>query len=62
MSNWISVDDRLPDELQHVLIDDFNGVGHTIYRVKAFKKANVVWEQTNVTHWMPLPEPPELIK
>lgn len=59
-NQWISVEDRLPDELQNVLsFDGFNGVGHTIYRAKAFKKANVVWEQTNVTHWMPLPEPPK---
>ena len=57
---WISVEDGLPDELQDVLsFDDFNGIGHTIYRAKSFKKANVVWEQTNVTHWMPLPEPPK---
>ena len=59
-NQWISVDDRLPNELQDVLsFDDFNGIGHTIYRAKAFKKANVVWEQTNVTHWMPLPSPPK---
>ena len=62
-SKWISVEDRLPDELQYVLsFDDFNGIGHTIYRAKAFKKANVVWEQKNVTHWMPLPAPPELLE
>ena len=48
---WISVEDGLPDELQDVLsFDDFNGVGHTIYRAKSFKKANVVWEQKNVQH------------
>ena len=40
-NQWISVEDRLPDELQNVLsFDGFNGVGHTIYRAKAFKKEN----------------------
>ncbi len=58
MSDWISVDDRLPDEFQEVSsFAAHNGMAHSIYRAGSFKKNLVVWEHQNVTHWMPLPEP-----
>jgi len=57
---WISVEDRLPDELQEVLSFAYhNGIAHSIYRSKCFKKVNVVWDHQKVTHWMPLPKPPK---
>ena len=63
MSDWISVEDRLPDELQDVLsFAGYDGVFQSIYRAGNFKKSLVVWEHLSVTHWMPLPEPPELNK
>ena len=31
------------------------------WRLHTGEKANVVWEQKNVTHWMPLPEPPKTL-
>ena len=59
-NSWISVEDGLPDELQSVLsFASRDGVSQSIYRAGNFKKSLVVWEHLNVTHWMPLPEPPK---
>jgi LPS O-antigen subunit length determinant protein (WzzB/FepE family) len=59
-SPWISVEDRLPDELQDVLsFASRDGVSQSIYRAGNFKKSLVVWEHLNVTHWMPLPVSPK---
>lgn len=66
---WISVDDRMPDEFNSVIICDSKAdcqdmrdpiIGHyepdidsgTWYRDWSS-------EVLNVTHWMPLPEPPK---
>ena len=60
MSDWISVEDKLPDEFQEVLsFAGHNGIAHSIYRAENFKKSLVVWLHLDVTHWMPLPEPPK---
>jgi len=65
--NWISVEDRLPDtdigdkNYGDVIVIGYNGVsviptifeeGRTIQQWSRFK-------DYNITHWMPLPEPPE---
>ena len=59
MSEWISVDDRLPEygdkilvhldygDIKGILLEEYSG---TKFWSRAFN---------NVTHWMPLPEPPE---
>ena len=58
-NQWISVEDRLPDELQSVLsFSSYEGVFQSIYRAGNFKKTLVVWEHLSVTLWMPLPHPP----
>jgi len=58
---WISVKDRLPEDCKIVIIA--GGVGY--YSFAAYKwytiihtemPAPIQWE---VTHWMPLPEPPK---
>ena len=62
MSEWISVKDRLPKIDEEVLVcftDGFNQI-----------KFGVAWTISidgwsgyfggNITHWMPLPEPPEV--
>jgi hypothetical protein len=62
-SSWVSVDDRLPDELQEVTsYSAYDGMFQSIYRAGNFKKNLVVWEHLNVTHWMQLPPPPKAIK
>ena len=59
-NQWISVEDKLPDELQSVLsFASYDGVFQSNYRAGNFKKTLVVWEHLNVTHWMPLPSPPK---
>lgn len=57
---WISVEEELPKELQTVII--YNGdVDAACYAYGYFEtidqyETNVI---DGVTHWMPLPEPPE---
>ncbi len=74
MSDWISVDDRLPDKCcDDVSIwtrPDYGYDCHTGF-YESFNNSWFAWfhdshgsEKNNitVTHWMPLPEPPESVK
>lgn len=56
-NKWISVKDRLPEDYKPVIVfrDDMHDAG--ISWIIAGRWA--VPEGVNVTHWMPLPEPPE---
>ena len=64
---WISVKDRLPEEGKRVFIyyDDYGATSMTIglYRNSVYGEcwlANMVEiSMKSITHWMPLPEPPE---
>lgn len=66
---WISVKDRLPGEGTHVLIYGRPKIGEVPYIVDQIYKGDWmlwgVWNNTSrgyiVTHWMPLPEPPEAV-
>ena len=77
VQEWISVDDRLPDNKEHdwvlaQVVED-NGYMH-IPRVMEYRQAKDDWfEETygwlsehngvfTVTHWMPMPNPPEMGK
>ncbi len=81
MSEWISVKDKLPEKSDHndYLITDGEHfyVGHYRYKAKAWDHSILGWIQgmyadtgetydVNITHWMPLPNPPgkgsEMIK
>lgn len=68
---WISVEDRLPNKNNYVLafVDSFVWVGKQIKILSPRGFANGKWIVAdwdtgnyihyNVTHWMPLPEPPK---
>lgn len=58
VQEWISVDDRLPEE---------NGIYLTLNKKRQYefhmfqtgkRMWQGIWEEDGVTHWMPLPEPP----
>ena len=57
MNEWISVEDRLPENNKHYLIFNDNCVLFARYKDKAWQDG--IWFYRNVTHWMPLPEPPK---
>lgn len=65
---WVSVKDRLPEECVHVIIygrytsDSPMKANQALYvpKKRKFYQEGVI--SKNVTHWMPLPEPPQIIK
>lgn len=77
MDNWISVEERLPENdariKKHIDADFecltvlvYNGVVKQTNRYFCKKSKfglpktdGWVWASCNVTHWMPMPEPPE---
>lgn len=62
MSEWISVEDRLPDELESVLVSRNGNVCNMFLHGGIWKPdgygIRVTHAFDDVTHWMPLPEPP----
>lgn len=58
---WISVEERLPEELEDVLVLSRNG--SCTWAEVAHLMRNQWWRvgipMINVTHWMPLPEAPK---
>ena len=68
---WISVEERLPEEYNRVLAVDVDGymmTGEIIrilddrHRKTAYYCDNGYDSLSNVTHWMPLPEPPKEVE
>lgn len=56
MNEWISVKDRLPKSFKHVLVYDAFEENITLGLY-----GNGEWLfSKHITHWMPLPEPPEM--
>ena len=60
MSNWISVEERMPHYGERVLITE----GHAVFEASLsishkWVRCGIGWAE-GVTHWMPLPEPPEV--
>ena len=57
-SEWISVEERLPDEQGRFLIVDKEGQMNTAFYSLRFGWFSPV-RIKNITHWMPLPEAPK---
>lgn len=56
---WISVDERLPDENGRFLTVDKFGYEMVCYWTGRFGWLASVCNKNAITHWMPLPEPPK---
>ena len=58
---WISVRDRLPDNGAEVLAWSESGFSYVDWWIDGKWKVNSILDgkYENVTHWMPLPEPPK---
>ncbi|MBR3753372.1 MAG: DUF551 domain-containing protein [Ruminiclostridium sp.] len=53
MSEWISVQERLPGDGAGVLVFLDTGAMYISWQWRG------KWDEKGVTHWMPLPKPPE---
>jgi hypothetical protein len=68
LPRWISVSERLPDEHQEVLVWNGGGQCHNPWQGHVLcEYRNGEWRESQqsdlfpgITHWMPLPEPPEV--
>ena len=56
---WIKVTDRLPEDETVLFCTNMGYVSQAFYD-GAWIETFIGMEYTNVTHWMPLPEPPEV--
>lgn len=62
---WVSVDERLPENNDDVLVRYVHSNGKRYYTVGNYLSALDTWftdienDVVIITHWMPLPEPPE---
>lgn len=71
-SPWISVNERLPEDEQgvlvivsgrpreHLVLDNAHELATFYVREGWFFEAYPDWENPQVTYWMPLPEPPTI--
>ena len=61
---WISVDERLPEDQQRVLTIDTEGEMQVCFYKTAWKGIFQMYHGLvkifNITHWMPLPEAPKM--
>ena len=60
---WISVDERLPDDYQEALCLMKNGDFRVLewsYSEWRWVDETVYWYEHDVTHWIPIPKPPKM--
>lgn len=66
MSEWISVKDRLPEKNTVVLVYFVKGILQLVDTAFFVSKSRWIdgdlrnWDDEFITHWMPLPAPPEV--
>lgn len=59
-NDWININKETPEEQEHYLVHLLNGhicIGH--WAGETFWSTGYYSNSLEVTHWMPLPEPPE---
>lgn len=61
MSEWISVDEKMPQQMSDVLVTDGNDVKAMWWNGEKWDSwaARYSLDTDEVTHWQPLPEPPQ---
>ena len=59
MSEWISVEDRLPDADTHLIICYDDGLVGTAFFCNHLFQRDWKSNFNDVTYWQPLPDPPE---
>jgi hypothetical protein len=60
MSEWISVEERLPEESGWYLVNIFVPFDLDFMNLSHYSKGYGWNNPATVTHWMPLPEPPKM--
>ncbi|MDO4264107.1 MAG: DUF551 domain-containing protein [Deinococcus sp.] len=60
---WLPVSERLPEEGQRVLFADIGAGIHAGRRCSdGWDEPVDFWDEGEITHWMPLPEPPTRLR
>ena len=59
---WISVSERLPEDLQPTVIITKGGMTGIVRYLELYGREGFGSWSEDVTHWMPLPQPPEVQK
>jgi len=59
MSNWVRVTDHLPESYIRVIVTDGVDVNADHLTTENVWAEWPIFNRTDVTHWMPLPEPPQ---
>ena len=57
VQEWISVEDRLPEQGQEVIVYSGGVLKPTVFAYQFWNKNYDSWAR--ITHWMPLPQPPK---
>lgn len=64
MSDWISIEEQLPKPLQRVIVFDRDGFGALsgrMSRTGLWYLEGDIDTSADITHWMPLPDPPNTL-